>query len=415
MARVPAVIFRAEFWAEDLSEFFFAALALGPSSMVTPVWGYHMLISRILAFIATFFPVVAAPFIYAISCLLLNTLTMAYFSRDGFSYIIKSRAMRILLCALLAVAPGSAEIFLNLCNLTTVLTLLGVLLLLERPFCPSVPKIIALFFIAFSAGQFFLFIPLVFYLFYLSGKRRYLGIALIMLLPMILNYLNVSDPSSIAAQAGLLNFSNLHTAPSVLLDNFFLRLFYLPIFGRATRAFMVMPAEIFWPTSILFLSLFLLLILLVFRNKNKIPANISKHWIWPLVCCYCCAIFTFAVIAVVRNFPILRINGETYYHSRYSFLPAVFATILWTALLLSFKTHAIGAQATKYALLFLLAYHIVINFNVVYLRPDLAWPKQAQKVQKALDAKNAHRLKEKISINVLSHPSGCNFDITVIP
>src|SRR4051812_8776182 len=63
--RTPEALLRSEFWAEDLSEFFVGAIALGAKSLVTPVYGYHFFVERIVAWLATFLPVYFTPFIYA--------------------------------------------------------------------------------------------------------------------------------------------------------------------------------------------------------------------------------------------------------------------------------------------------------------------------------------------------------------
>jgi hypothetical protein len=132
--RDPTPFLRAEFWAEDGPEFFATALTHGIQSLWTPVYGYHFLTSRMIAYTATWLPVVWSPYIYAWSCLAMSAVTTAYFTRDGFSWLIPSRWMRILTCTVLAVGPGTAAVFSSLCNLPSPLTLLGLLMLLEKPF-----------------------------------------------------------------------------------------------------------------------------------------------------------------------------------------------------------------------------------------------------------------------------------------
>ncbi len=140
IVRNPVAVFRAEFWAEDATQFFFGSLSLGLKSLITPVVGYHCFISRVIAYIATFFPVLWTPFIYALTSLLINAGVASYFSRQSFSWIILSRPFRIFVCTILAMGPGTSEAFLNLANLSYVLTFFGLLLLIEKPWRLSVMK-----------------------------------------------------------------------------------------------------------------------------------------------------------------------------------------------------------------------------------------------------------------------------------
>src|SRR5437868_4626971 len=70
--RNPLPLTRAEFWAEDGSQFFGDALNLGVKGVITPFFGYHFFLCRVIAYLATFFPVVYAPLIYNGSSWLLN-------------------------------------------------------------------------------------------------------------------------------------------------------------------------------------------------------------------------------------------------------------------------------------------------------------------------------------------------------
>src|SRR5690242_15753624 len=83
LCRNPLAVIRAEFWAEDATEFFFGALSLGVESLITPVWGFHCFLSRLIAYVASPFPVLWTPYIYAIACLIINAFVTSYFVRDG--------------------------------------------------------------------------------------------------------------------------------------------------------------------------------------------------------------------------------------------------------------------------------------------------------------------------------------------
>ncbi len=139
IVRNPVAVFRAEFWAEEATQIFFGSVSIGLKSLITPVVGYHCFISRVIAYIATFFGL-WTPFIYALTSLLINAGVASYFSRQSFSWIILSRPFRIFVCTILAMGPGTSEAFLNIANLYYVLTFFGLLLLIEKLWRLSVMK-----------------------------------------------------------------------------------------------------------------------------------------------------------------------------------------------------------------------------------------------------------------------------------
>ena len=160
-ARNPVALLRAEFWAEDASQFFAGALAMGARSLWVPVWGYSFLISRAIAWAATWFAVLWTPYLYAWGSLVLDSIAMSYFVRDGFAWLVPGRAARFLVCLVLTLGPGTSEVFLNLSNLPAPLTFLCLLLLLEEPLCLDTRRLLLFALLVPSAGHTVLLAPLI--------------------------------------------------------------------------------------------------------------------------------------------------------------------------------------------------------------------------------------------------------------
>ncbi|MEK6795009.1 MAG: hypothetical protein AABZ39_09545 [Spirochaetota bacterium] len=390
-------LLRAEFWAEDLTEIFKGAYELGPLSIITPVWGYHMFIPRLIGYAATFFPVIAAPYIYAFACYILAIITMGYFSRDGFSFVIPSRSGRIAVCMLLAMAPGTAEVLLNFANLTTVSTMLAVLLMVEYPRKPGAVKIFFFTILAFSAGQLFLFLPAALLLLIVTRRPRYLIIIGIVATVMVINFLGVVDPAGKTATTGHLSLKNMNAVFRVFFDNFFVRLFYLPFFGRnITEWFMRTPDFVFWPFTMIISGA------CVYWAKKMKPYRSAEFWLWLAI--YCGTIATFSVVALVRNGMIIREYGYTYWGTRYSFLPSIAVLLWWLAAFRHTEKNRAGRIMITIAVILLVVNSM--SWWVTHKRLDLHWPAQAQQVQAALNAKRMKALTKPVTVIVRAHPTG---------
>lgn len=388
LARNPDPVFRAEFWAEDATEFFFGALSIGIGSLVTPVYGYHLFTSRVIAYTATFFPVLWAPYIYSVACLLITAFAAAYFSREGFSWIIPSRKFRLFVCVVLAIAPGTAEVYFNLSNLPSVLTVLGLLMLLEKPFRPSPMKFATLLILLPSAGQMLLLAPVVGSLWLLTRERRYLWLLGCMVPWVVLNGIGNHHASG---QAGLLSYENAWAVPRVLLENTITRLFFAPIFGDELTGMIIMRrrASVFWLTS------------LVAVGGAAYAATkwrfLQREGAWLLILSFLCVICSFGLIAVSRNYATYQISrgsGNLFWGHRYSYLPGVVALIIWFRIAHDALAEWRGKMKfwpAAFAVI-LLAYHNVSQWNAYDHRPDLEWPKGAALIQSALDEKRQGKM-----------------------
>ncbi len=400
---------RPEFWAED-ADFFIGALSLGAESVLTPVWGYHFFSERVIAYFATAFPVVCTTLIYAVSALILNAISIGYFAKDGFSWLVRSRILRMLICLILAVGPGAAEVTFNLINSATPLTLLALLLLIEKPFTLGPLKFIVIVIILFSSGSAFLMAPMVGYLWYSTKQKRYLALFACFIIVTIINFTGVTAPTSPTVQQKILNFENILLVPRVMLENGLYRLFILPFFGdNLTPDLMKAPNHIFWSFSFLCVALFTCLSL----SNRAIHKYKEKFLVLGIA--YCCIIGMFAVILIARNgITVAREFGNTYWFMRYSFLPGCLSILIWGTVFSHFLRRGIMWKLLALVGSGLICFHISTQWKNTYNRPDLDWPTQAYTIQESLDMQKNKSLKQPVTVQIRAHP-GWVRPITISP
>ncbi len=406
--RNPVALLRSEFWAEDALVFFPDALNAGWRSLYMPVYGYHFLLSRMIAWTATVLPVVAAPYVYAWASLAVSAAAIGYFSRETFTSVIPSYPSRVLACVLLVLAPGSGEVMMNLCNLMTPLTLLAFLLLLESPGHLGWRRFAVMLFLAASAGPVFLLTPVIAYLAARTGSVRHAALIGGML-PIFVA--NVVGNHVTGSQNGLLNYSYAVLVPMALAHNFVLRLAVLPIAGSGvTSSIMTSTTTVFWTVSIGAV----LAIMAIWRSGllSTRPARLLDDQIVVLLLLgFTSAVLTFGAIAVSRSYAIwqvLRQSGDPLWHMRYSFLPGTLAVLIWATLLYRLWYHGRAARTVAFVLLAALSVHELSQWRNVPLRRDVGWPYAAEAIQDAVDARRRGVLEHPVAAVVPVHPAYWN-------
>ena len=128
----PVPFFRPEFWAEDGMIFFSLPFIAGVKSIFFPAFGSLNFLARLVAWIASYFPIVYAPVIYAWSSLVLFALVMTRFLSARMDYLVPSRWVRLLLLSCWALGPGTPESLGNICNLYYLLMIHALISLLGR-------------------------------------------------------------------------------------------------------------------------------------------------------------------------------------------------------------------------------------------------------------------------------------------
>jgi hypothetical protein len=393
----PLPLLRSEFWAEDATEFFFGALTGGFKSILEPVYGYHFFASRIIAFLASLFDALYAPYIYAWASLVLNTVSVAYFAREGFAWIIPKRSHRLFVIGLLAIGPGTSEAFLNLCNLPSSLAFLALMMLLEHPLGLSWKKFTAIVLIALSSGYTVLWLPLSGYLWWLSKDRRYLFLACIIIVNAIVGFYGIRQAESAAK---LLNYGALSLVPRIFVENTFTRLIPAPFLGpQATGAFMQSSPLVFWSVALAGISSVLYLLI---ANYHKHPEKITA-----LGLAYLGAIGSLCVIAFTRRYAIgqlVREGGTLVWELRYSLLPSAIVLIIWFSLLCPLLNRKTYVRSLSIFCMVLISGQVIWRWKQVPQRANLHWPLHAAVIQSILNQENVART---ITIEDLAvHPLG---------
>lgn len=399
-ARNPPALFRAEFWAEDATEFFFGALGQGAASIASPVYGYQFLLSRIVAYVATFAPVFYAPYVYAWASLLINALSVAYITRPGFAWIAPQLWQRLLLAAVLATGPGTSEAFLNLANLPNVLALLGLFILMERPYALDGRKGVVLLILALSSGQMVLWLPIVVYLAWVERSRPHALIGLAIGGVALLNILGTRQAS---AEAHLLADHGIAVILRLVVENAFTRMLPGPFLGsEPTRALMLGPATTFWSAAVAGLVLMAALVHVEHRRQAKETTL--------LVLAYAGAIGGLGVVAMSRNYAVpqlVRQSGTLLPELRYSVLPGAVVLVFWAWWLLRPWLRSWPWALARGVAAYVIISHVAANWDKAYPRQDLHWAERAVRVQQVLDERDRTGKEALIRIQDLPvHPTG---------
>ncbi len=392
------------FFEEEAEDFFIGALNLGWRSLFEPMCGYYFFLERTLAWIISWFPIQLTSLLYVLSALAFNILVAGYFSREGFSWLILDRGQRIFVCLLLAVAPGTPEVFLNIVNLSTVMCLFGFLLLIEKPFRMSWLKLATFAVLLFSSGQLFLLAPVVLYLWYISKDKRYLYLLLLFPMAVILNFMATRE---FAGSTGLLNYLYLLKVPQITVENIVTRFFVAPLFGSfLTGIFMKSAAWFYWSVVALSISFALYICL---RTRKVVQGRLTI-----LILGYFCLSMTFGVAAVARSYSheqLLRNYGDIVWTGRYSFLPGAIAIILWSSILFwLLKNGSRKRQISVLFLIFVLTFHILSHWGTIGFRKDPGWVTHAALLQSVLDLQRAGQLQKPVALaGPLVHPDSPHY------
>ena len=126
--RRPDMLIHPQFWAEDGAIFFRQNYEHGLGALFIPYAKYIHLIPRLVAYLASFFPVAAAPALYAYA-------TLAMTLGVGAKLLSPRLALpyKPLLVVAVALVPTGGEVILNLTNIHWYTALLLIALVLQKP------------------------------------------------------------------------------------------------------------------------------------------------------------------------------------------------------------------------------------------------------------------------------------------
>jgi hypothetical protein len=167
------------FWAEDGTFFFRDSIEVGAPAILFPLYGSHHLLPRLIAFVVSYLPIYWAPALYAAAAGLLSSFGLAVFSRAGFRWLVPNDGLRVLVCWLFSLVPGTYETYFALCGMNYSLFCGLLFLLLERDaqgrWQMGFRRTLLVSFLWFSVGQGPVLAAPIAYLFWLTRNRNYLA------------------------------------------------------------------------------------------------------------------------------------------------------------------------------------------------------------------------------------------------
>ena len=147
-----------QFVAEDGKVFFAQQLVLGPAAIFIPLNGYLHLLPRVIALLASSFPVIYQPPIFQIAGVLIAALCATFFTLPECRFVLASDHLRLAVSALVILNCNGEDLFANLAAVQVFLVPVGLILLLENRSGFFRAGLIAL--IALTAPALMLFLPL---------------------------------------------------------------------------------------------------------------------------------------------------------------------------------------------------------------------------------------------------------------
>jgi hypothetical protein len=176
--RFRGIILDPTFWAEDGTAFFRNSIEWGAASILAPLYGSHHLLPRLVAFVISWLPIYWAPILYKVAAGLLSSFGLAVFSRAGFRWLLPNDGLRVLVCWLFSLAPGTYETYFTLCGMNYSLFCGLLFLLLERDahgrWQMGLGRTLLMSFLWFSVGQGLVLAAPIAYLFWLTRNGNYL-------------------------------------------------------------------------------------------------------------------------------------------------------------------------------------------------------------------------------------------------
>ncbi len=176
--RMPATFLDPHFWAEDCTVFFHDSVEMGPAAIRLPMDGSHHLLPRLVAYLASFFPTFWGPVLYAVGAGLLTSVSFALFFRPGLRWLVPDDRIRLLVCWLFSLVPGTNEGFFALCCVNYALFCALLFLLLERDvegqWQMGIRRALLVSLLWFTVGQGLVLAGLLAYLFWRTRNRYYL-------------------------------------------------------------------------------------------------------------------------------------------------------------------------------------------------------------------------------------------------
>ena len=392
--RFRGVFLDPTFWGEDGTFFFRQSIEDGPSAILWPVYGTHLLLPRLVAFLVSFLPTFWAPLSYAVAAGVLSSLSLSLFSQAGYRWLVADDRVRVLMCWLFSLVPGSYECFLALTP-GTYLVFCGVLLLLldrdaEGRWRMGLGRAVLISFLWFSLGQSLVLAPLVAYLFWLTRNRNYLLLLATLSGSVLWNLGADNDeyrPDPLRSPARLV---------AIYFENLAVRLGFVPLVPQRWHALVLkMDSPSFLVLSAALIGSYSWA---AFKARRR-----DSEGLRVLVLAVLCVMATFPLTALARRYGVaLFSRTEMALGGRHALVPAVIALLLMWQLL----ARPGWKGARRVAATGLLAWS---TFCVLYeplsqppgapVAPSWQWPQQAATIDAALRARRAGTLQEPVVLS----------------
>jgi hypothetical protein len=390
--RFRGIFLEPSFWAEDCTFFFRDSVELGPSAILDPLYGSHHLLPRLIAFFVTFLPTYWAPVLYAFAAGLLSSLSLGLFSRAGFRWLVPDDRLRLLVCWLFSLAPGTYEAYFVLCTANYAMFCGLILLLLERDgqgrWQMGLRRALLVSFLWFSVGQGLVLAPLVAYLFWRTRNRNY---------PLCLATL--AGATLLNATAENVYRPHLTPGPGLLaviyLENLAVRLGFISVLPYSWHdAVRKMPSVPFLLSSVALIGSY---VWAAFRARRR---DIEGACVLAVAVLSAMAIYPLTTLA--RNYGVPRFAyAQMPLVGRHGMVPAVLALLLLWQLL----AHPGRNGARRVAAIAFLAWTTFCVLHEPYYQPPRPplessgmWPTQAATIDAALRARRAGTLQEPVVV-----------------
>jgi hypothetical protein len=167
VARRPESLLRPQLWAEDGPIFYLQELTTGAAhTLFEPYAGYLQFVPRLASIVAAHFPAIVVPVLYAFVAYASAIWACSLFVESSFAGLVASRALRFMVCCLIAVVPPASELLGSITNAHRYLSLGTFLLLLGDPAGTSKSRartiwgVVVVFAATLSGAETLFFVPL---------------------------------------------------------------------------------------------------------------------------------------------------------------------------------------------------------------------------------------------------------------
>lgn len=403
--RFRGVLLDPTFWAEDCTVFFRESVEIGPSAILLPVFGSFLTLPRLVAFLVSFLPTYWAPFLYAVTAGLLSSLSLSLFSRTGYRWLVPDDRLRVLVCWLFSLAPGTYECFFALTPGTYTIFCALILLLLERDgqrrWQMGVGRALLVSFLWFTLAQGLVLAPVIAYLFWRTRNRTYVLLLVTLAGAVLLNltaenvYLPMSPPGP-----GLLAV--------LYFDNLAVRLAFISLIPHRWHDLVrFFPGAPFYLLSLALIGGY---VWVAFRARRR-----DSEGVCVLVLTVLCVMAIYPLNALARNYGLVAMTRATMtLGGRAGLVPAVLALVLLWQLLAQPGQRGLRRFAATALLVW--TTHCILH-ETLYQKPrppletSLLWPTQAATIDAALGARRAGTLQKRVIVKNIGCLPDHNWDI----